>query len=143
MEEGRKKIVLQVVIFVVAFAIAFFGTKYVMSSMKSGDSELQKAVIEINKDCPKVIDAETRLDSANTFDNTFQYNYTLVNFSKDDPKLDIETVKKGIQSSAQENYNVNQAMKNFREKDVSLKYSYKDKTGKELFDFTIKPTIIK
>ncbi len=138
MEEGKKKIVTQVILFMVVFAIAFFGTKYVVSSFNSDNSELQKAVADMNKDCPKVIDNETRLDSVNTFDNTFQYNYSLVNFSKGDPKLDIENVKKAIRSSAQENFDVNPAMKSFRDKDVSLKYSYKDKTGKDLFDFTIK-----
>ncbi len=138
MEEGRKKIVKQVVIFVVTFAVAFFGTKYVMSSFNSGNSELEKAVTEINKECPKLIDNETRLDSATSVDNTFQYNYTLVNFSKGDPTVDIESAKKAIRASAQNNFDTNPAMKNFREKDVSLKYSYKDKTGKDLFDFTIK-----
>jgi flagellar biosynthesis/type III secretory pathway M-ring protein FliF/YscJ len=138
MEQGKKKIVVQVVIFIVAFALAFFGTKYVMSSFKSSNPELEKAVTEMNKQCPQVIDNETRLDSASTFDNTFQYNYTLINFAKGDPKLDVETVKKAIRASAQENFDVNPAMKTFREKDVSLKYNYKDKTGKDIFDFTIK-----
>jgi len=111
MEEGKKKIVTQVVLFIVVFAVAFFGTKYVMSGLKSGNPELEKAVAEMNKDCPKAIDSETRLDSANTFENTFQYNYTLINFTKGDPKLDLESIKKGIQASAQENLEVNPTMK--------------------------------
>jgi hypothetical protein len=138
MEEGKKKVVAQVVLFIVVFTIGFFGTKYVMSSFNSGNSELKKAVADMNKDCPKLIDAETSLDSATTFDNTFQYHFTLFNFSKGDPELDIESVKKGIQFSAQENYDTNPTMAGFREKDIELKYSYKDKDGKDLFDFTIK-----
>jgi len=138
MEDGQKKLVSQIVLFIVVFAIAFFGTKYVMSALKSENSELKKAVAELNKDCPKVIDSETRLDSASTFDNTFEYHFTLINFSKVDPKLNIESVKKEIQYSAQKNYDTNPAMAGFREKDVLLKYSYKDKAGKALFDFTVK-----
>jgi flagellar biosynthesis/type III secretory pathway M-ring protein FliF/YscJ len=138
MEEGKKKIVTQVVLFIVVFAIAFFGTKYVMSNLNSSNPELGKAVAEMNKQCPQVIDADTRLDSTSTFEDTFQYHYSLVNFSKEDSKLDVENVKKTIQKLAQENFDINPAMKNFREKQVSLKYTYKDKTGKYLFDFTIK-----
>ena len=138
MQEGNKKLVIQVVIFVVVFAIAFLGTKYVMSSFKSADSELKKEASKLNKDCPKLIDAATRLDSASTFDNTFEYHYSLVNFSKGDPNLDVEGVKQMIRSSAQENFENNPEMKSFREKKVSLKYSYKDKAGKDIFDFTIK-----
>ena len=138
MQEGNRKLVVQVVIFVVAFAIAFFGTKYVMSSFKSSDSELEKAVVKMNKGCPKVIDAETRLDRASTFDNTLQYHYSWFNFSEGDPNLEMEEVEKRIRNSAQENFDSNPGMKRLREKNVSLKYSYKDKTGKDLFDFTIK-----
>lgn len=35
MEKGNKKLLVQVLIFIVVFAIAFFGTKYVMSQFKS------------------------------------------------------------------------------------------------------------
>ncbi len=138
MQEGNKKLVVQVVIFVVAFAIAFFGTRYVMSNFKSADSELKKEALKLNKDCPKLIDKETRLDSANTFDSTFEYHFSLINFSKGDANLDVDGVKKMIRASAQENFDTNPEMKSFRDKNVSLKYSYKDKTGKDLFDFTIK-----
>lgn len=34
MENGKKKLYIQVVIFIVVFAIAFFGTKYIMSQLK-------------------------------------------------------------------------------------------------------------
>ncbi len=138
MEEGKKKLVLQVVIFIVAFAIAFLGTKYIMSGFQSGDAELKKAVTELNRDTPKLIDRETRLDSVSTFDLTLQYHYSLVNISKGDSKLDNESVSNAIRQSAQENFDTNPEMKNFRDKGVSLKYSYKDKTGQDLFDFTIK-----
>ncbi|MGL2966650.1 hypothetical protein [Flavobacterium sp. XGLA_31] len=35
MEEGNKKKIVQVILFIVTFAVAFFGTKYVMSRLKS------------------------------------------------------------------------------------------------------------
>lgn len=140
MEEGKKKIVSQVVLFVVVFTIAFFGTKYVMKSFNSGNSELQKEVVELNKECPKLIDSETRLDSANTFDNTIQYHYTLINIEKANSDVNIAELKEFAISQSQTNLDTNPGMKNLKEKAVSLKYNYKDKTGKALFDFTIKPT---
>ncbi len=35
MEPGNKKLLTQIVLFIVVFAIAFLGTKYVMSQLKS------------------------------------------------------------------------------------------------------------
>lgn len=46
MEAGKKKIIQQVVLFVVVFAIAFFGTKYVMSKL---NSEVPKETKESTK----------------------------------------------------------------------------------------------
>lgn len=42
MEQGNKKLYTQIVIFVVVFAIAFLGTKYVMSQLKSKAPEAVK-----------------------------------------------------------------------------------------------------
>ena len=138
MEAGNKKLAIQVVLFVVVFAMAFLGTKYVVSGFNSADGHLKKTAAEMNKECPKLIDAETRLDSTSAGDNIFEYHYSLVNFLKGDPNLDVARVKNGIRQSAQENFDANPELKEFREQKVSLKYSYKDKAGKDLFDFTIK-----
>lgn len=138
MEKGKNKSVIQIIIFAVTFVIAFFGTKYVMSGFSSKNVQLEKMAAEMNKDCPKQMDAETRLDSANVFDNTFQYNFSLVNFSKEDPSVDIESVKNFVETNAQHNLDSNTQMKYFREKDVTVKYNYKDKKGEHVFDFSIK-----
>lgn len=43
MEQGNKKLLGQVVLFIVVFAVAFFGTKYVMSQFKSkASSEIKE-----------------------------------------------------------------------------------------------------
>ena len=47
------------------------------------DKQMMKTASEINKSCPIMVDAETRLDNTVALPNkTIQYNYTLVNIEK-------------------------------------------------------------
>ena len=85
-----------------------------------------------------MVDKDTRLDNASVFENTLQYNYTLINIAKDDAGLDLDGAKKFITKNAQDNLDNRPEMKTYRENKISLKYNYKDKNGKNLFDFTIK-----
>lgn len=137
MEESKKKIISQVAIFAVTFIVAFFGTQYLMKSFNSSDKELMKISDDMNKKCPIMIDNETQLDNSKVFDNTLQYNYTLINVVKNDSSFDLVGAKKFIMKNAQDNLDNRPEMKSYREKKVALKYNYKDKNGKKLFDFTI------
>lgn len=140
MEQSKKKIISQVAIFIVTFAVAFFGTQYLMSNSNSVDKNLKKQALELNRSCPMMVDKDTRLDKIVALENnTIQYNYSLINVVKSDPKFNVEAVKKYIKSKSQENLNTNPEMKEYREKEVSLNYYYKDKNGKFLLDFIIKP----
>ena len=50
---------------------------------------MMAAASELNKSCPMMVDQDTRLDNAIALpENVFQYNYTLVNLTKDE--LDLE-----------------------------------------------------
>ena len=138
MEESKKKIISQVIITILTFLVAFFGTRYLMSNFNSADKELKKIAIEINKSAPTMIDKDTRLDNVSVFENTLQYNYTLINIAKDDAGLDLDGAKKFIMKNAQDNLDNRPEMKDYREKKIALKYNYKDKNGKHLFDFTVK-----
>ncbi len=137
MEESKKKIISQVAIFAVTFIVAFFGTQYLMKSINSSDKELMKISDDMNKKCPIMVDNETQLDNSKVFDNTLQYNYTLVNVVRNDSSFDLIGAKKFIMKNAQDNLDNRPEMKSYREKKVALKYNYKDKNGKNLFDFTI------
>ena len=138
MEESKKKIVSQVIITILTFLVAFFGTRYLMSNFNSADKELKKIAIEINKSTPTMVDKDTRLDNASVFENTLQYNYTLLNVTKNDAGIDLDGAKKFITKNAQDNLDNRPEMKSYRENNISLKYNYKDKNGKNLFNFTIK-----
>jgi hypothetical protein len=137
MEESKNKIISQVAIFAVTFIVAFFGTQYLMKSTNSSDKELMKISDDMNKKCPIMVDNETQLDNSKVFDNTLQYNYTLVNVVRNDSSFDLIGAKKFIMKNAQDNLDNRPEMKSYREKKVALKYNYKDKNGKNLFDFTI------
>jgi hypothetical protein len=138
MEESKKKIISQVIITILTFLVAFFGTRYLMSNFNSADKELKKIAIEINKSAPTMVDKDTRLDNVSVFENTLQYNYTLINIAIDDAGLDLDGAKKFIMKNAQDNLDNRPEMKDYREKKIALKYNYKDKNSKQLFDFTVK-----
>ncbi len=138
MESNRKKLLFQIIIFAITFVVAFFGTKYFIKSMKSDNSELKKAAQEINKSCPVMIDNQTRLDNVVLISDTiFQYNYTLVKIENKDKNFDSEKLKQNIQSQSQKNLDSNAAMKYQRDNNIYLKYVYKDRNNRLLFDFII------
>ncbi len=97
---------------------------------------------ELNKRCPMVIDAETRLDNTAALDNPVKlvYNYTLVNATKKELGDRLTSIKETMKPNIQNTVDTNPEMKPFRDNHVLLMYSYKDKNGEYLFDFTITPT---
>jgi dihydroneopterin aldolase len=104
-------------------------------------NEVVKASEEMNKKCPMVIDADTRLDNTAATDNpiTLTYNYTAVTVEKKDVDPEVTNIKAAMIKSTQNNIDTSPAMKFYRDNHVNLKYSYKDKNGKFLFDYTITP----
>ena len=85
-----------------------------------------------------MIDDETRLDNVKASGDTLQYHYTLVNVVQGD-STDIEGAKKFLIEKSQTNLNSNPEMKDFKENNISLKYNYRDKNGKDLLHFQISP----
>lgn len=107
--------------------------------------EVVKASQELNKQCPMVIDADTRLDNTTATDNPVKltYNYSVTTIAKKDVEAQLETIKKGMEERTKNIVDTNPQMKFYSENHVQLTYSYKDKNGEFLFDFTITPTIKK
>lgn len=100
---------------------------------------LSGVVAELNKQCPMVLDAETRWD--NSFfepeSYTFQYNYTL--FNKEKAELDTAQLINYISPILINNAKTNPDMKTFLATKVKLAYYYSDKMGKYLFKVVITP----
>lgn len=73
-----------------------FGVQQLYFKTPSFDKEMMQAASEINKTCPVMIDEQTRLDNTVALpDNSFQYNYTLVNLTK--AEINLDTVRKYLE----------------------------------------------
>jgi hypothetical protein len=91
-----------------------------------------------NKDFPKMIDSETRLDKTMALPNKiFQYHFTLINHSKDE--INSETLKNNIQASILNNLKTNSVFNDFRNYKVTIEYLYHDKNNNEVLKLTYEP----
>ena len=139
MEKKSSKITpIQIVVFVISFAVAYFAVDYFLSkNHATPNAMLVKVSKEMNKTMPKMLDAETRLDSTSVNNETLNYHYTLVNVSTDNGENFTE-IKERMKVEAQENLDTNAAMKDYRENDISLHYIFTDKEQNPVFDYTVK-----
>lgn len=136
--QDKKKWGMQLAVFGITFVVAFLVARMIFS--KSVNSELNELAGEFNAKTPMMVDRETRLDQIEVSGDTLSYHYTLVNVSKTDSTTDLVGAKRFLMNQSQSNLDTSANMKSFREKNVSLKYHYRDKTGAELLDFKINPT---
>jgi hypothetical protein len=91
-----------------------------------------------NKDFPKMIDSETRLDKTMALPNKiFQYHFTLINYSKDE--INPEELKNNIQASILNNLKTNSVFDDFRNYKVTIEYLYHDKNNNEILKLTYEP----
>lgn len=137
MQENNKKLFNQVLLYIGVFALAFFGTKYVVAAFGGNHNKLKQIALEVNKRSPQWVDAETRLDSSTARGDTLVYHYTLINLMKNDPTVNLTGAKEFITKQAQTNLDTNPQMKDLRAMKVALKYDYKDKNKQPLFNVTI------
>ncbi|RWW92336.1 hypothetical protein [Flavobacterium cerinum] len=139
MDSHKKKNIIRYI----SFAIAFTMTIAVSVMCKGNNavaSEVIKTSEEINKKCPITIDAYTILDNTTVTENplTLVYLYT-VRVNKDSLTVNLDESKKNIMKTTQNAADTDPQMAYIRDNSVLLKYHYKDKNGKYLFDFTITP----
>lgn len=106
---------------------------------KTIDDELKEAAISMNKLTPQILNDGIRLDSVSAEPNkVFKYNYTLTQDVKENvTEEEINTFKKEAKEGAVNAIKTSADMKEFRDNDVTLKYSYYDKNGKPTADFTV------
>ena len=140
MEKKSSKITpIQIVVFVISFAVAYFAVDYFLSKNDSTpNTMLGRVSKEMNQTMPKMMDSETRLDSTSVANETLNYHYTLINIVKDSSEVDFNLVKSEMIQKAQDNLDTNAAMKEYRENDISLHYIFTDKEKNPVFDYTVK-----
>jgi hypothetical protein len=102
------------------------------------DKELSAAASEMNKSCPMMVDKETRLDNAVAMPGKiFQYNYTLINFSKD--SVDVKMIQDNLEPTLINGVKTSPDLRSFRDNKVTMDYNYKDKNGVFLLKIQITP----
>jgi hypothetical protein len=104
-------------------------------------SEVKSASDEINKRCPMAIDEHTRLDNTKAKDNPVElvYNYTIVSAQKKEIEGQLADIKQSVKEQTQKNIDNTTDLKLYADNHIPLRYSYSDKNGVFLFDFTIIP----
>jgi hypothetical protein len=139
MDDKNKKFYTGLLLLVLGLAIGLLTSKYVFNNLgcykSSFDRDLVEAANEINQHLPMMIDSETRIDSTIALPGkTFQYFYTLVNYSKD--QLDAGDFEKRLRPLILNSIKTNTDMENFRKNKVTLVYLYRDKDGNEFLKLT-------
>jgi len=100
------------------------------------DKALMHSASEINKSCPIMVDAVTRLDNAIAMpSNSFQYNYTIMSMEK--MAVDTLQIKSKLEPQILRLLKTNPQMKDMRDGKVTMIYYYKDKNGDYLFQIAV------
>ncbi len=141
MSKDNNKLSIQIIIFIVIFAIAFLGTKYVMSSLTSTENILEEVSKEMNVKCPMMLNPDIRLEYTDVMAVQGKYGLlyvcTLINEDVSDKKFDPELVGKKTKLAAQKDFESNPEMKKARKRDVTIYYVCYDKNKKNLVGFEI------
>lgn len=110
---------------------------YSSFTQPSFDKMMVKISNDMNKNCPYMVDKETRLDNTIAVGNTIAYNYTLINMGIND--IDLASIKNYMEQTLVNNTKTNPDMKVFRENNATIDYNYKDKDGVFLFKVQVTP----
>ncbi len=137
-EKSTKGKVIGILVGIITFAISYYGIQQLFK--KDLESELKNAALELNKQTPMQIDQFSRLDSVSSKGKTnFIYYYTLIKVEKSEVNLD--TINKYIRPNVIENVKNNPGLKPFRDKNVSLDYTYYDNRGFFVTEINVTPDL--
>jgi ribosomal protein L40E len=122
----------------IVFAVTTFAVNQLFFKAPAYDKAMMEMASELNKTCPVMVDAETRLDNTVALPvNTFQYNYTLVNYDK--AGLDTLTIKNNMEPSLINLVKTSPQMQYQRDHRTTMIYYYKDRSGQYVFSILITP----
>lgn len=108
---------------------------------KTVDDDLKEVAANINKTTPQNLADGVRLDSVSAQPGKiFKYNYTLTDDEKESVTPEqIESFKTSAKEGALRVIKTSPDIKEFRDNDVTMVYTYYDKNGKPTADFKIAP----
>jgi len=97
---------------------------------------LQRESNALNKQCPQMIDNDTRLDSSSIgINKTFINYYTFINQEK--ANIKVEEMKQFFKDQIIYRIRTNEQLKLFKENDVNFCYKYQDKNFIDLFEINV------
>jgi len=100
--------------------------------------DLEQIAADFNKDGPRMIDSETKIDAIEIKgNNTIVYKYTLVNLLA--RNVDTNTFKKALKPGIISIIKISPEMKKLRDQDTYFEYYYRDKENKFIYNFKILP----
>lgn len=127
-EQKPKNKIVGTVIGLAVVAIVSVLLKLFVFNAPAFDKAILKAVSELNKSCPIMVDQQTRLDNAIALPGkVLQYNYTLVNWYKD--SIDVQAFEQYMKPVLINLVKTSPNLKIYRDHNATLSYSYKDKNG--------------
>lgn len=117
---------------------ALFALLISCSSSSQPSATLDEIAREFNKNCPQMIDSETRIDGIHIKKpNTIIYRYTLINL----PVQHVDTLefKKALLPGIISIIKLSPEMKQLKENNTNFEYHYYDKINKHIYTFKIFP----
>jgi ribosomal protein L37E len=139
--DKRKKLIV-IVVGAVAFGLSYFAVQQIFFAPPSIDKILMQTASEINKTCPVMVDQFTRMDNSLALpNNSFQYNYTIVN--NDKSEINLDTAKKYIEPAIINQVKTDPDLKFFRDNKVTMIYNYRDKSGVFVVKYSVTPDMYK
>jgi len=143
---GNKKIksfligIVSILVFLLSYGVVRYLTTKGISSVSNKteltESLMQETANEINKDLPKMIDSETRLDSTVGIKNSLTYKYTLINYSLSDLEGGA-SLSDMLRNDLVNSVCTTPEMDIFVKNKATLNYSYYDKNGVFIEQITI------
>jgi len=129
--------------FIIGAAIGImldFSAGVVAGYLQAETRAIDKAVENSNKELPKMIDEETRLDVASIDQKGKDYilNMTLVNLSLSE--IDVNFIDETFEQSIKPSTCESAAFKVFFAENYAINYVYSDKSGQLVRKYTVKPT---
>lgn len=107
------------------------------SSSGLGESVVDMTIKTINVACPKMLDAETRLDSVSksTADGGLVEYFTLINYEKSQ----LAGFESKVTGTLTENVRTNPGLSMLRESNVTFYFIYRDKNGVPISSIVVGP----
>ena len=136
MTTQRKKIYL--VTFIIVLVASFVFYRIAITDQPPDEFLIHGAKV-VNSQSPRMVDENIRGDGAIALpNNTFQYNFSILNIQKG-VTPGIENYKKTLEASLKYKSQTNPALIEWAERGTTIIYNYNDKDGNFLFKITISP----